>query len=78
MHWQRLKRFILKIRNVACCTDFVCVCVCSKSNVGRMRNCRMQKKHIYKILSSFFYAATEFRSFSLKILDVCVVLHLGR
>lgn len=77
MHWQRLKRFILKIRNVDRCTDFVCVC--SKNSVGHMRNCRIQKKKDKcKILSSFFYAAMEFRSFFLKILCVCVVLRLGK
>lgn len=55
-----------------------CVCVCSESNVGHVRNCRILKKHLHKTLFSFFYAAKEFRSFSPKILYVCVVLHLGK
>lgn len=78
MHWQRLKRFILKIRNVDRCTDFVCVC--SKNSVGHMRNCRIQKKKRTntKYCPHFFYAAMEFRSFFLKILCVCVVLRLGK
>lgn len=71
MHWQRLKRFILKIRNVDRCTDFVCVC--SKNSVGHMRNCIIQKKKDkYKILSSFFLCCNGIQElFSKNSLCMC-------